>query len=98
MTEGEHRFDVHQIVCSIGHRILRALTHLGDCLEERFAGGYKPGRLGAGDMRINLWYCPSCGTPTDGEMRCPDCARSLRDFLYDLVELHPHTDGKGGWR
>ena len=77
---------------------LELSRHMGDHLEERFSADYKPGRRFATDMRINRWYCPSCGVPTDGEMRCPDCAHSLRDFLYELAELHPHAAGNGGWR
>jgi DNA-directed RNA polymerase subunit M/transcription elongation factor TFIIS len=48
------------------------------------------------------WYCPGCGVPTietDGYVRCPRCGLSLNEFIYVLVEIHPHKQ-KGdhsGW-
>ena len=40
------------------------------------------------------WFCPGCGVPTreasPGDVRCPVCGRALGEFLYPLVELHPH--------
>ncbi len=46
------------------------------------------------------WFCPGCGVPatTDHEhVRCGTCREYLDEFLYALVELHPHRaqDGKG---
>ena len=71
---------------------------LGIRLEQRFAAAYRPGRVPVGDMRLDLWYCPSCGVPTDSKARCPDCTQSLKELLYPLIEFHPHSDGKGGYR
>lgn len=73
-------------------------VNFGDMLEARFAGGYRPGRRSPGRMQIDLWYCPSCGCPTEDNMSCPLCNQTLRDFLFTLVDLHPHADGRGGWR
>lgn len=40
------------------------------------------------------WFCPACGVPTQerspGDVRCPQCERSLSRFIPALVELHPH--------
>src|SRR5689334_1036673 len=37
------------------------------------------------------WWCPGCGVPieerTKGDLRCPQCDVSLREFVYRLVEL-----------
>ena len=43
------------------------------------------------------WFCPGCGVKTAeasaGDVRCPQCKRSLAEFIHALVELHPHV----GW-
>ncbi len=42
-----------------------------------------------------VWYCPGCGVPLqerDGLMMCPQCGQSLNEFLFDLLELHPHKE------
>jgi hypothetical protein len=42
------------------------------------------------------WYCPGCGALAQeispGDLRCLICSRSLVEFLYSLIELHPHVD------
>jgi hypothetical protein len=37
-------------------------------------------------------YCPGCGVPLDREMKCGSCGKSIRDLLFQLVELHPHSE------
>jgi uncharacterized Zn finger protein (UPF0148 family) len=41
------------------------------------------------------WFCPACAVPTiektPGEVRCPQCNRTLSEFIPELVELHPHV-------
>ncbi len=48
------------------------------------------------------WFCPACGVGatevTRGDLRCPRCSRSLAEFVYALVELHPHRESDGSWR
>ena len=48
------------------------------------------------------WFCPACGSQAEeserGRVKCPECGRSLNEFIHSLVEKHPHADGKGGWR
>jgi uncharacterized Zn finger protein (UPF0148 family) len=40
------------------------------------------------------WFCPGCGDQmiegAKGAVRCPSCQRNLAEFIYHLVELHPH--------
>ena len=40
------------------------------------------------------WFCPGCGVSTleeNGVIRCQQCELSLNEFIYPLVELHPHA-------
>ena len=36
------------------------------------------------------WFCPACRAPLGEAMTCAQCAGTLRDLLFQLVELHPH--------
>ncbi len=42
------------------------------------------------------WWCPGCGVQAaelkPGDLRCPSCGRSLREFVHALIELHPHRN------
>jgi hypothetical protein len=47
------------------------------------------------------WYCPGCGVRFEeqaGMMTCDQCGQSLNEFLFELVEFHPHKDVNGKWR
>ena len=47
------------------------------------------------------WYCPGCGVPAemrDGSLTCNQCGQSLDEFLWHLIELHPHRTKDGTWR
>jgi rubrerythrin len=40
-----------------------------------------------------LWYCPGCGVrmiEADHSLTCPLCHQSLNEFVFLLIELHPH--------
>ena len=41
------------------------------------------------------WFCPACGVhmPEEppGVVRCPQCGRSLNEFIYELIERCAHT-------
>ncbi|MCB9556508.1 MAG: hypothetical protein H6707_10425 [Deltaproteobacteria bacterium] len=77
---------------------LKLSRRFGERLEQQFAARYQAGRRTAGEMNfVAGLYCPSCGVPTTSDS-CPECSQSLRAFIWELVELHPHADGKGGWR
>jgi hypothetical protein len=71
--------------------------HLGEQLEARFAGDSKPGRVNSGGLEVRRWYCPACGVPLDSECDCPECRKSIRDLTFELIERHPHADGRGGY-
>lgn len=41
------------------------------------------------------WYCPGCGMRViedDGSITCAECGQSLNDFIFPLIELHPHKE------
>jgi uncharacterized Zn finger protein (UPF0148 family) len=76
-------------------------------LEERLTECYVDESRAPRERRIPVtaaigrsWFCPACGVPTteatSGDVRCPRCARSLSEFLYHLIEFHPHREG-GAW-
>jgi hypothetical protein len=49
------------------------------------------------------WFCPGCGVrarEAAGRIVCPRCSRSLNEFVYHLIELHPHRPDKvrEAWR
>ncbi len=48
------------------------------------------------------WFCPGCGVAvteqSPGDLRCPKCTLSLVEFVYSLIEKHPHKSEGGGWR
>jgi len=51
--------------------------------------------------RGGLWYCPGCGVPAeerDGSVTCNQCGQFLDEFLWHLIELHPHRTKNGSWR
>lgn len=40
------------------------------------------------------WFCPWCGIlaeVSNGFVKCPKCHSSLNEFIYPLIELHPHA-------
>lgn len=40
------------------------------------------------------WYCPGCGGQAieqEGMVRCSLCNLCLNEFMYQLVEFHPHS-------
>ena len=70
----------------------------GAKLAERFEATYRPDRALIPRMRLGHWWCPSCGIEMGAGMECPECRKSLSDFHFELVEIHPHADGKGRWK
>jgi hypothetical protein len=69
------------------------LSHvLRDSLSEVFVARTRDGRPRAFDWG-GRWFCPGCGCPASTEaehVRCATCGQYLDEFLYALVELHPH--------
>ena len=50
------------------------------------------------------WFCPRCGRrmftqdPRSLEKLCVGCGVTLeKGIVYELVEMHPHKNGAGGW-
>lgn len=83
---------------------VRGQMHLARELENRFRDCYVT-KISAPRDGINTyngklsrvggkWFCPGCGIPAqeliDGDLRCPQCAQSLVEFVYALIERHPH--------
>jgi tRNA(Ile2) C34 agmatinyltransferase TiaS len=47
------------------------------------------------------WFCPRDGAAmaeTGRFIACPACGRSLNEYVYRLIERHPHLDESGQWR
>jgi hypothetical protein len=81
--------------CSSGG--LEFSKDLGDRLAAAYsavfvAGGTAPLRL---PNATSLWFCPACCLPVDPEGSCAQGHSTLKPFLFELVELHPHADGRG---
>jgi hypothetical protein len=55
------------------------------------------GRGGIG----GTWFCPGCGIlmeeQTPGAIQCPQCGRSIWEFVDELIEHHPHRREDGRW-
>ena len=71
------------------------VTKIRDPKDVKFTHRGKPHPIGGS------WFCPGCGIPaketTPGDVRCPSCSRSLVEFMYSLIERHPHFNGEGGY-
>ena len=48
------------------------------------------------------WFCPACGVSTEEQtpwnIRCPQCGRSIWEFVSELIEFHPHRREDGSFR
>jgi hypothetical protein len=55
----------------------------------------EPRDVRAGFKWGGTWFCPGCGVRAreeeSGVVRCPVCRSNLGEFLYELIELHPHS-------
>jgi hypothetical protein len=38
------------------------------------------------------WFCPGCGLPLGAGMVCAVCGVSIHDFVFQLVDIHPHLE------
>ena len=61
----------------------------------------KPSELKFSVLIGGKWFCPHCGLQmieNDGFIRCSECELSLNEFIFALVELHPHLkEGQEKW-
>jgi hypothetical protein len=76
--------------CVAGEMQLSGSLH--DTLSEVFVARARRARPRALNWGGN-WFCPGCGVPAKTEtehVRCARCGEYLDEFLYQLVELHPH--------
>jgi NADH pyrophosphatase NudC (nudix superfamily) len=63
---------------------------LGECFVERSRA---PKEMTLGFRVGSTWFCPGCGVRMEveeGRVACPLCSSSLNEFIYELIELHPH--------
>ena len=81
--------------CSSGG--LQFSEHLGGRLAATYGAAFIPGRKPAVPMQIETLFCPACCVAVDREYACPECGRGLRPFIFELIEFHPHADGRGSW-
>ena len=71
---------------------------LSESLEKRLTECYVSRLDAPRERRLSIqvggqWFCPGCGVPTiedDGFLRCPRCKLALNEFIFQLVEIHPH--------
>jgi rubredoxin len=64
-------------------------------LTEAFALKVRPTQRRLSFIPGGNWYCPVCGVgmiATDGSVTCPSCGGLLNDFVYPLIEFHPHRN------
>ena len=40
------------------------------------------------------WHCPQCARVLTGKplLSCESCGKYLNEFLFELIELHPHVE------
>ena len=82
-------------VCTSGQ--LEFSKDLGNRLAEAFAADSRPDPTPR-QMQLGPMYCPGCGIAVDAAMTCRQCKKSLRRFMWALIEHHPRGDGMGGWK
>ena len=75
---------------------LQFSKHLGDRLTKTYSAMFIPGRrppVGLPGVD-SPWFCPACCAVVGNDV-CPEGHPSLRPFVFDLIERHPHDDGHG---
>jgi hypothetical protein len=77
-------------------------THLFACFVSKSEQPKEPPPLS--EMRYKSgvggrWFCPGCGVSMEEQtpyaVRCPQCNRNLWQFVYEIVECHPHRRDDG---
>jgi hypothetical protein len=76
-------------------------------LEQRLIESYiteikLPRSLPLGGPVGGKWFCPGCSLEikesSPGKLQCEQCGKFLSEFIFALIELHPHHDTDGRWR
>jgi tRNA(Ile2) C34 agmatinyltransferase TiaS len=76
----------------------RGGMQLSEELERRFRDVFelslRPAKRSPFDAQSGRWYCPGCGLQLqlgeEGIYRCPSCSKTIGEFVYPLIEFHPH--------
>jgi len=66
---------------------------LHDALCEVFVARTRRANGQTGLASSGPWYCPGCGVPMStagASVQYPACAEHLEEFIYALIERHPH--------
>jgi hypothetical protein len=77
--------------CVAGDMELSKALH--DALSEVFVARSRRGKTTPFKWSGGRWFCPACGKPMrrDTEhVQCETCGEYLDEFIYRLVEIHPH--------
>jgi hypothetical protein len=82
-----------ELACERGEMVLSQNLERG--LQECFVDRTRTPRDEPFSFAIGgKWWCPGCGVQAEefkrGDLRCTSCGLSLREFVYDLIELHTH--------
>ena len=76
----------------------RGDMQLSKRLEQRLKEVYeldlRPPKKHVLDIDGSGWFCPKCGVRLERSQErnyaCPSCSLSIGEFVFELVELHPH--------
>ncbi len=77
---------------------LELSERFGKALSARYAAASRLGRPTVNRIHSEHFFCPSCAAALSADSVCPECRESFREFVWQLIELHSHADGKGGWK
>jgi len=80
------------LICGDGQMVLS--VKLEKRLREVFEDQSRPSKASPLD-NSNPWHCAGCGVPlvsnANGKEHCPKCGRTMGEFVYELLEFHPHA-------
>jgi uncharacterized Zn finger protein (UPF0148 family) len=89
-----------RLVCKSGQ--MELTQELENRLRECYETKSRKPRESKFDFQIGgNWFCPECGILTkekDGCVRCPQCGSNINEFIFSLIEHHPHMGKDGNWR
>ncbi len=71
--------------------------NLGKRLAAAYETASRPGRTRDRSPAVGVLFCPACACCLDQNGLCPTCGQSFKEFLFEMIEFHPHPDRAGGW-